>query len=90
MLKLILVAPKFRLRRVKKRGKTSKNEELRFAKITIFFLRVHELDIVLGVNTDRKNRVGKVCSPKKIFEFWEPVNYYLFSLQIRAHIQDHE
>ena len=74
MLKLPLVATKFRLRRVKKKGeKRAKNEKLRFAKITIFFLRVHELDIVLGVNTDRKNRVGKVCSPKKIFEFWEPV-----------------
>ena len=73
MLKLVFVAPKFRLRRVKKGGKRAKNEKLRFAKITIFSLRVHELDIVLGVNTDRKNRVGKVCSPKKIFEFWEPV-----------------
>ena len=53
--------------------KRAKNEKLRFAKITIFCLRVHELDIVLGVNTDRKNRVGKVCSPKKFFEFWDPV-----------------
>ena len=46
---------------------------MRFAKIAISFLRVHELDIVLGVNTDHKSHVGKVCSPKKFFEFWEPV-----------------
>ena len=88
MLKLIFVAPKFRLRRVKKRReKRAKNEKLRFAKITIFFfLRVHELDIVLGVNRDRKNLVEKVCSPKKVFEFWEPVkvrnfgNFVIFRL----------
>ena len=74
MLKLVFVAPKFRLLRVQKKWKKrAKNEKSRFAKITIFFLRVHEWDIVLGVNTDQKNRVGKVCSPKKIFEFWEPV-----------------
>ena len=38
---------------------------VRFAKNTFLFLRVHELDIILGVNTDRKNRVEKMCSPKK-------------------------
>ena len=27
----------------------------------------------MGVNTDQKSRVGKVCSPKKFFDFWEPV-----------------
>ena len=36
-------------------------------------MRVHELYIVLGVNTDQKSRVGNVCSPKNFFEFWEPV-----------------
>ena len=40
---------------LKKRGKKSKNEKLRFAKKFFLFLRVYELDIVLGVNTDRKN-----------------------------------
>ena len=37
-------------------------------KKTFLFLHVHKLDIVLGVNTDEKNHVGKVC-----FVFWEPV-----------------
>ena len=55
------------------RAKRAKNEKLRFAQKTIFFLRVHELDIILGINTDQKSCVGKVCSPKKFFEFWEPV-----------------
>ena len=73
MLELIFVRPKFRLRRVKKRGKKSKKWKMAFCKNNYLFLRVHELDIVLGVNTDRKTRVGKVCSPKKIFEFWKPV-----------------
>ena len=73
MLKLPFVAPKFRLRRIKRRGKKSKKWKIAFCKNNYFFLRVHELDIVLGVNTYRKNRVGKVCSPKKFFEFWEPV-----------------
>ena len=61
MLNLVFVAPKFRLRRVQKRGreKRAKNEKSRFAKNTFLFLRVNELDIILGVNTDRKNRVGK-------------------------------
>ena len=53
--------------------KRAKNEKSRFEKNTFLFLRVRELDIVLGVNTDRKNHVGKVCSPKKSFGFWEPV-----------------
>ena len=65
MLKLIFVARKFRLRRFQKRGKREKNEKLRFAKNIFLFLRVHELDIILRVNTDRKNRVGKVCSDWK-------------------------
>ena len=70
MLKLIFVAPKFRLRRVQKRGKKEQKMKTRvLQKKTFLFLHVHELDIVLGVNTDRKNRVGKVCSPKKNFEF---------------------
>ena len=44
----------------KKWKKRAKNEKSRFAKNTFFFfLRVHELDIILGVNMDRKNRVGK-------------------------------
>ena len=50
MLQLIFVAPKFRLRRVKK--KRAKNEKLRFAKNTFLFYRVHELEMVLEVNTD--------------------------------------
>ena len=53
MLKLVFVAPKFRLRRVQKRGKKEQ-------KLKNCGLSVHELDIVLGVNTDRKNRMGKV------------------------------
>ena len=52
--------------------KIAKNEKSRFAKNTFLFLRVHELDIILGVNTDRKNRVGKVCSPKNFFDFLSP------------------
>ena len=75
MLKLIFVAPKFRLRRVKKRGlKEQKMKNCVLQKNYLsFFLRVHELDIVLGVNTNQKSRMGKLCSPKKFFEFWEPV-----------------
>ena len=37
-------------------------------KKNIFFLHVHELDIVQGVNMDQISRVGKVCSPKKFFK----------------------
>ena len=52
MLQLIFVGPKFRLPRVQKKGKKGqKNEKLRFAKNIFLFLRVHELEIVLGVNT---------------------------------------
>ena len=62
MLKLPLVAPKFRLRRVKiKREKKEQKMKNCVLKNNYFvFLRVRELDIVLGVNTDRKSRVGKV------------------------------
>ena len=38
-----------------------KNEKSRFAKNTFLFLLVHELDIILGINMDRKNSLGKVC-----------------------------
>ena len=31
------------------------------------------LYLILGVNTDRKNGVGKVCSPKNFFDFLSPV-----------------
>ena len=55
MLKLIFVAPKFRLRRVKKiEKKRAKNGKLRLAKNNFLFYRVHELEMVLGVNMDRK------------------------------------
>ena len=56
-------------KRAKKWKNRAKNEKSRFAKNTFLFLRVHELDIILGVNTDRKNRVGKVCSPKFFLTF---------------------
>ena len=73
--KLHFIAPKFGLHPVKKKVK---NEKLRFTKNIFLFLRVHELGIVLWVNTDQKkktdrNRVGKVCSPKKMFDFLSPV-----------------
>ena len=74
MLKLVFVAPKFRLRRVQKNiKKGARNEKSRFAKNTFLFLGVHELDDILGVNTYRKNRVGKVCSPTKFFDFLSPI-----------------
>ena len=58
MLKLIFVAPKFRLRRVQKRGK--KEQKMKNC--------VLQKNAVLG-NTDRKIRVGKVCSSKLFFNF---------------------
>ena len=74
MLKLPFVATKFRPRRVKKRGKKEqKMKNCILEKKSFLFLHVHELDIILRVNTDRKNRVGKVCSPKKFFVFLSPV-----------------
>ena len=74
MLKLNFVAPKFRLRRVQKRGgKEQKMKNCVLQDKLFFFSRVHEFDIILGVNTDQKNHVENVCSSKKIFEFWEPV-----------------
>ena len=57
----------------KKMEKRAKNEKSRFAKNTFLFLRAHDLDIILGVITDRKNRVGQVCPPKKFFYFLSPV-----------------
>ena len=72
--KRIVVVPKFRLYWVQKRGKKEqKMKKMRFAKKTFLVLRVRELGIVLGVNTDRKNRVRKVCSTKIFFDFFLPV-----------------
>ena len=95
MLKLPFVAPKLRLYRIQKKGKKgqkrAKNEKL-FCKNNYFFLRVHKLDIVLGVNMDRKNRVGKVCSPKKIFDFLSPVkvrNFGNFLIFIAKYLAIH-
>ena len=42
-------------------------------KKTFLFLSDHELDIVLEVNRDRKNRVRKVCLPKIFFDLLAPV-----------------
>ena len=71
MVKLVFVAPKSRL--VQKNGKKEQKMKNRVLQKTLLFLRVLELDIILGVNTDRKNRVGKVCSPKKFFDLLPPV-----------------
>ena len=60
--------------------KGEKNEKLRFVKKKFLFLRIHELDIVLGVNTDQKNRVRKVCSTKNFFDFWSPVKVRNFGV----------
>ena len=77
--KLSFVAPKFWLRRVQKKGKKGqKIKILHFEKNTFLFLRVHELEIILGVNTDWKNRVGKVCSPENFFDFSSPVKQCIF------------
>ena len=59
--------------------KRAKNEKSLFAKKTFLFLRVQELDIILGVNADRKNRVLKVCSPKNCFDFLSPVKVEISS-----------
>ena len=70
LIKLIFVAPKFILHRVPKSGKKEqKIKNCVLQKKTFLFLHVHELGIVLGVSTDRKNHDGKVCSPKKFFDF---------------------
>ena len=68
-LKLIFVAPKFRLSRVQNGEKRAKNEKLHFAKKNFSFLRVYELDIGLGVNTDRKKKCGEGVLAKNFFEF---------------------
>ena len=71
MHKVPFVAAKFRLRRIKKKWKKrAKNEKLRFAKNSILFLRVHELEMVLGVNNlvfprlyQREKKIKKICTP---------------------------
>ena len=69
MLKLVFVSTQIQTASSSKIWKKrAKNEKSRFAKNTFLFQRVHELDIVLRVNTDRKNRLGKVCSPKLFFD----------------------
>ena len=68
MLKLIFVAPKFRLRRVKKNGeKRAKNEKLRFAKITIFFFACSRVGHCSGGQYGSEKPCGKGVLAKKIF-----------------------
>ena len=77
MLELISVVPKFRLRRVQKKGKRAKSKKLCFAKKNFFFLRVHKVEIVRGVNTVQKNR-GEDLLNKKVFEFLAPIKVHHF------------
>ena len=63
--KYLFVALKLGLRRNQKKGKTERKiKNCVLQKKTILFLCVYELDIVLGVNTEPKNSVGKLYWPK--------------------------
>ena len=86
MLKLVFVAPKFRLRRVKKKGKLIKNEKNAFCKKKLLFLRVHELGIVLGVNMDRKNHVGKVTFRQQLRRTCVTIYVVMHHLRSRVRI----
>ena len=78
VLKLPFVAPKFRLRRVKKKGgKRAKNDKLRFAKTTIFFCVFTSWTLFLGSIRIRKV-VWRRCARQK--------NFFTFGHQLRCAI----
>ena len=65
MFKLIFVAPKFRLRRVKKKGqKREKNEKLRFAKKYLFILSCSRIGNNSGGSHGSKKSCGTVLVDK--------------------------
>ena len=67
----VLLATKFRLRRVKKKGKKrAKNEKLRFAKKTFLVLRVYELGISSGDQYGSKKSCGEGVLAKKNFRLF--------------------
>ena len=69
MLKLIFVAPNFRLRRVQKKGRNEqKMKNCVLQKKLLYFCVIHELYVVLGVNIRIEKIVWKRCVlAKKIF-----------------------
>ena len=69
----------------KKGKKEQKIKKWNFAKKTFSFLRVYELDIVLGVNADRKNRMGKVCSRKICLNFRNQLRCPILEISSYAH-----
>ena len=74
MLKLIFVAPKFRLRRVRKRGKKSKKWKIAFCKKKVFYFCIFtSWTLFWGSIRIEKIMWGRCARQKNFLTFWAPV-----------------